>query len=134
LSRRAGPTILTPHDGEFARLAGAVPGPDRLGEVRSLASDFGVTVLLKGPTTIVAGAGGESLLVTSGSPQLATAGSGDVLSGVIGAMLARGLDPLVAGGIGAHLHGRAARSGLADGLLSGDLPLLIAELLSSRRA
>jgi NAD(P)H-hydrate epimerase len=133
LKRRRGPTILTPHDGEFARLAGAAPGVDRLGEVRALASDLGATVLLKGSTTVVADPSGEALLVTSGTPQLATAGSGDVLSGVIGAMLARGLDPLLAAGLGAHLHGRAARAGLADGLVSSDLPLLIAEVLSSRR-
>jgi hydroxyethylthiazole kinase-like uncharacterized protein yjeF len=134
LHRRAGPTILTPHDGEFARLAGAAPSADRVGDVRSLAAEFGATVLLKGSTTVVADSAGEVLLVTAGTPRLATAGSGDVLSGIIGAMLARGLAPLRAAGIGAHLHGRAARTGLADGLLAGDLPMLVAGVLSSRRA
>jgi NAD(P)H-hydrate epimerase len=134
LSRRGGPTILTPHDGEFARLSGAPPSADRIGDVRALAADFGATVLLKGSTTIVADADGEVLLVTAGTPRLATAGSGDVLSGIIGAMLARGLAPFRAAGIGAHLHGRAARTGLADGLLASDLPMLVAGVLSSRRA
>jgi ADP-dependent NAD(P)H-hydrate dehydratase / NAD(P)H-hydrate epimerase len=133
LKRRGGPTILTPHDGEFARLSGGPPGADRIGEVRALAAEFGATVLLKGATTVIADEGGAALLVTSGTPRLATAGSGDVLSGIIGAMLARGLSPLRAAGIGAHLHGRAARTGLADGLLAGDLPLLVAGVLSSRR-
>jgi ADP-dependent NAD(P)H-hydrate dehydratase / NAD(P)H-hydrate epimerase len=133
LRRRGGPTILTPHEGEFARLSGGPPGADRLGEVRALAVEFGATVLLKGSTTVVADESGAALLVTSGTPRLATAGSGDVLSGVIGAMLARGLPPLRAAGIGAHLHGRAARTGLADGLVSGDLPLLVAGVLSERR-
>jgi ADP-dependent NAD(P)H-hydrate dehydratase / NAD(P)H-hydrate epimerase len=132
LRRRGGPTVLTPHDGEFARLTGGPPGADRVGEVRALAAEFGATVLLKGSTTVIADESGATLLVTSGTPRLATAGSGDVLSGVIGAMLARGLPPLRAAGIGAHLHGRAARTGLADGLLAGDLPLLVAGVLSSR--
>jgi len=133
LHRRPGPTILTPHDGEFARLTGRPPGADRVGDVRALAGELGATVLLKGSTTVIADADGAALLVTSGTPRLATAGSGDVLSGVIGAMLARGLAPLLGAGIGAHLHGRAARTGLADGLASGDLPLLVAGVLSSRR-
>jgi NAD(P)H-hydrate epimerase len=133
LRRRAGPTVLTPHEGEFARLCGAAPSADRIGDVRALAEEFAATVLLKGPTTVVADPDGEVLLVTAGTPQLATAGSGDVLSGVIGAMLARGLEPLRAAGVGAHLHGRAARHGLADGLVAGDLPLLVAGVLSSRR-
>ena len=131
---RPGPTILTPHEGEFTRLAGAEPGRDRLGSVRSLAADLSATVLLKGPTTIVANADGTALMSTSGTPQLATAGSGDVLSGVIGALLARGMEPLFAGGVGAHLHGRAARRGLADGLVAGDLPRLVAAVLSARRS
>jgi NAD(P)H-hydrate repair Nnr-like enzyme with NAD(P)H-hydrate dehydratase domain len=115
-------------------LSGAPPSADRVGDTRALAAEFGATVLLKGATTVVADANGDVLLVTSGTPQLATAGSGDVLSGVIGALLARGLSPLRAAGIGAHLHGRAARSGLREGLLAGDLPLLVAGVLSSRRA
>jgi NAD(P)H-hydrate epimerase len=131
---RTGPTILTPHDGEFARIAGQAPGVDRLASVRSLAADLSATVLLKGATTIVANPDGTTLLVTAGTPRLATAGSGDVLSGIIGALMARGMEPLFAGGIGAHLHARAAHRGLSDGLVAGDLPRLVAGVLSQRQS
>ena len=130
---RTGPTILTPHEGEFSRLAGTPPGVDRLASVRALASDLSAIVLLKGPTTIVANPEGTTLFASAGTPRLATAGSGDVLSGIIGALMARGMEPLVAAGVGAHLHGRAAARGLADGLVAGDLPRLVAHVLSARR-
>ena len=81
--------VLTPHDGELRLLTGRPPGPDRLDEARTLALASGCVVLLKGPTTIVAEPGGVALLVTEGDERLATAGSGDVLSGIIGALLAQ---------------------------------------------
>ncbi len=124
---RRAPLVLTPHDGEFARLAGAPPGDDRLAAARALARRGDAVVLLKGATTIVAAPSGEALFVTAGSPRLATAGTGDVLSGIIGALLARGLGPLEAAALGAHVHGRAARSGPAEGLVAGDLPALVAD-------
>lgn len=124
------PVLLTPHDGEYARLAGDPPGPDRFEAARSLAARSGATVLLKGSTTIVAAPDGQVLVSTAGSPQLATAGTGDVLSGVIGALLAQGVPALQAGGLGAHLHGRAASRGLARGLVAGDLVRLVAVELS----
>ncbi len=105
--------ILTPHAGEFARLGGATSS-NRLEDVRALAFATGCVVLLKGPTTIVAAADGRTRVVTSGTPALATAGSGDVLGGVIAALLAYGHDALSAAALGAHLHGRAG-SRLADG-------------------
>jgi hydroxyethylthiazole kinase-like uncharacterized protein yjeF len=105
LRRRAAPTLLTPHDREFERF-GTPIGTDRVGAVRRLAIELGVTVLLKGDATIVSD--GERVLVNStGSPLLATAGTGDVLSGGCGALLAQGLDPLQAGAVGAFLHGVA---------------------------
>ncbi len=128
---RSAPLVLTPHDGEHARLAGSRPGPDRAGAARELARRTGATVLLKGSPTVVAEPGGRALLVTSGSARLSTAGSGDVLSGVVGAFLARGLDPLQAAGLAAHVHGRAASLGRGEGLLAGDLPVLVAEALCS---
>ncbi|MGB9113035.1 MAG: NAD(P)H-hydrate dehydratase [Acidimicrobiales bacterium] len=131
LGRRHAPTVLTPHDGEFARLAGEPPGSDRVSATRDLARRLGVIVLLKGSTTIVATPSGEALFVTSGSPRLATAGTGDVLSGVIGAFIARGMDPFHAAALGAHVHGLAASIGFAEGLEASDLPLLIASTLSS---
>jgi hydroxyethylthiazole kinase-like uncharacterized protein yjeF len=128
--RRTAALLLTPHDGEYARLAGAAPGADRLGAARQLASATGASVLLKGATTVVADPDGRALVVNAGSPRLATAGTGDVLSGVAGAFLARGLGPLEALGLAAHVHGRAASLGLATGLVAGDLPELVARWLS----
>jgi NAD(P)H-hydrate repair Nnr-like enzyme with NAD(P)H-hydrate dehydratase domain len=123
--------ILTPHDGEFSRLAGSGPGPDRLGSARDLAQRSGAVVLLKGSTTVVAAPDGPSLLSTSGSPRLATAGTGDVLSGIIGGFLARGLPAVEAAALGAHAHGRAAGLGLPEGLLAGDLVDLLPRWLSA---
>lgn len=122
--------VLTPHDGEAARLAGSGPGADRIGYARDLASSCGAVVLLKGPCTVVAEPSGQVRLVTSGSSRLATAGSGDVLSGLIGAFIARGLEPFHAASLGAHVHGRAASLGLREGLVAGDLAELAARWLS----
>lgn len=99
-------TVLTPHDGEFAHLTGGPPGPDRIAAARSLATDAGAVVLLKGPTTVVATPDGRVLLAASGDARLATAGSGDVLSGIIGAFMARGAQPFEAAAAAAHVHGR----------------------------
>jgi NAD(P)H-hydrate epimerase len=128
----AGPVVLTPHDGEFARLAGAAPGDDRVGSVRDLARRTGAVVLLKGSTTIVADPAGVVLFAASGDARLATAGTGDVLSGVVGAFLAAGLDGLHAAGLAAHVHGRAAGLGPPVGLVAGDLPDLLPAVLGGR--
>jgi NAD(P)H-hydrate epimerase len=129
-SRAGAPVILTPHDGEFARMYGRPPGPDRVAEVRDLAARVGAIVLLKGSTTVIASPDGAVLLAASGSPRLATAGSGDVLSGVIGAFVARGVGCALAGAIAAHVHGVAACSGRAEGLVAEDLPELVSDVLS----
>jgi hydroxyethylthiazole kinase-like uncharacterized protein yjeF len=133
LDKRGAPSILTPHDGEYARISGGPPGEDRLEAARRLARATGAVVLLKGPLTAVAAPGTDApdvLLAAAGGPALATAGSGDVLSGIIGAFCARGLPPLQAAGLAAHVHGRAAALGPSQGLVAGDLPALVAELLS----
>ena len=117
--------VLTPHDGEFERLTGGPPGADRLGAVRRLAAATGAVVLLKGPTTLVAEPGGDVLVVTSGDARLASAGTGDVLTGIVAALLAAGLDPMRAAAAGAHLHGRAGNLGWRRGLVAGDLPDLV---------
>ena len=133
LAGRHAPTVLTPHDGEFARVAGSPPGDDRLAAARDLAGRIGAVVLLKGPLTAVATAQDERpdvLLAAAGVPALATAGTGDVLSGVIGAFLARGTPAHLAAALGAHVHGRAAAHGRPEGLVAGDLPDLIAAWLS----
>ncbi len=128
----AGPVVLTPHDGEFARLAGEPPGPDRLAAARSLATDVGAVVLLKGPTTIVATPDGQVLVTTTGDARLATAGTGDVLTGTIAALLAQGLQGHEAAAAGAFLHGRAGALAWRRGLVAGDLvdrlPAALAEL------
>ncbi|MBU6329901.1 MAG: NAD(P)H-hydrate dehydratase [Acidobacteria bacterium] len=115
--------VLTPHDGEFARLsAGAPVGPDRIGATRALARRTGAVVLLKGPTTVVAAPDGRVLLSTTGDARLATAGTGDVLAGIIGALLAEGADPFRAAAAGAFIHGRAGVLGWRSGAVAGDLP------------
>ena len=132
LGRRSAPSILTPHDGEFARLAGEAPpsGPERIGAVRALADRLGATVLLKGPVTVVADPDGEVLISRLGTPALATAGTGDVLTGVVAAFLAAGLSPLEAGGLAATAHAVAALGGHRVGLVAGDLPERVASFLS----
>jgi len=121
----AGTTVLTPHDGEYERLMGERPGPDRIGAALALAKAADSTVLLKGPTTVVAAPDGRTLLCTAGDSRLATAGTGDVLAGMIGALLAQGVPPHRAAAAAAHLHGRAALLGPAVGLIASDLPDLI---------
>jgi NAD(P)H-hydrate epimerase len=128
----AATVVLTPHDGEYRGLMGEQPGPDRAAAARRLAEASGAVALLKGPTTAVAH-GGRTLLATAGTSRLATAGTGDVLSGVIGALIARGVAPMEAAALGAHVHGRAAGRGPAEGLIAGDLPELVAQVLSDLR-
>ncbi len=135
LGARSATAVLTPHDGEFEALTGARPRPDRLASARELASMTGAVVVLKGAVTVVAEPGGAVHLVTGGDARLATAGTGDVLSGIIGALLARGMLPLSAASAGAWLHAAAAALGPAHGLVAGDLPaLLVAALAELRRA
>ena len=105
---RTAPTVLTPHAGEFGRLAGAPPGDDRVAATRKLADRLGVTVLLKGNVTVVAEPGGPVYLNPAGQSWAATAGSGDVLSGIIGALLAAGLPTGEAAAAAALVHARAA--------------------------
>ncbi|HEV3362362.1 MAG TPA: NAD(P)H-hydrate dehydratase [Pseudonocardiaceae bacterium] len=102
------PVVLTPHAGEFARLTGAEVGPDRAAAARTAARKFNAIVLLKGHTTVVAAPDGRTLVNPARSAWPATAGSGDVLSGLIGTLLAAGRDPLLAAGAAAFLHELAA--------------------------
>src|SRR3954471_19125647 len=119
--RRSAPTVLTPHDREFARFGKEV-GDDRIGAARRLAADLGAVVLLKGDATVVAGPDGAAFVNATGTPWLATAGTGDVLSGIIGSLLATGLPAAEAAAAGAHLHGRAGQLVAAGGpLIAGDL-------------
>jgi len=116
VTARAAPTVLTPHAGEYARLAGEPVGEDRVAAARALAEAFGATVLLKGNVTVIAGAGPQHpvYLNPAGGSWAATAGSGDVLSGIIGALLAAGLAPVDAAACAAFVHARAANASAAD--------------------
>jgi NAD(P)H-hydrate epimerase len=124
-------TVLTPHDREFERLCGHRPGPDRIDASRRLADATNAVVLLKGPTTIVARPGGDVLVVAEGDARLATAGTGDVLSGTIAALIARGADPFHAAAAGAFVHARAARSGPREGVVASDIPAALPRTLEA---
>jgi NAD(P)H-hydrate epimerase len=135
LEARVIPAILTPHAGEYARLAGAPLGPDRIAAARELARRLHAIVLLKGPGTVVADPGGEVIVNRSDSPALATAGTGDVLTGIIGGLLASGASPFLAAATGAELHGRAAATaGTGDSLVATDLLGALAPTLAALRA
>jgi hydroxyethylthiazole kinase-like uncharacterized protein yjeF len=114
LRGRSAQTVLTPHDREFARIADG-PSADRLGSARAAAQALGATVLLKGEATIVAAPDGRAWLNPTGTPWLATAGSGDVLSGLIGSLLASGVDAPRAAAAAAFVHGVAGQLAATDG-------------------
>ena len=123
---RSVPLLLTPHAGELARLVGADRDDveaRRLHHATAAAKELGAVVLLKGSTTVVADPDGRVRVNPTGTPALATAGSGDVLAGLCGALLAGGLDPFDAGSVGAWLHGLAGRLAAAGGapLAAGDV-------------
>ena len=114
LRGRSAPTVLTPHDREFARIADG-PSADRLASARAAAARLGATVLLKGAATVVAAPDGRAWVNRTGTPWLATAGSGDVLSGLIGSLLAGGLEAPLAAAAGAFVHGVAGQLAAAGG-------------------
>jgi hydroxyethylthiazole kinase-like uncharacterized protein yjeF len=132
---RPAPTLITPHAGELGRLLGTDPASveaRRLEHARRAAAELGATVLLKGSTTVIASPGDEPVLVSpTGTPWLATAGSGDVLSGLAGALLAQGLAPAQAGLAGAYLHGLAGRLAAAgpEGPGGGEAPIGASDLV-----
>lgn len=127
---REAPLVLTPHDMEYRRLSGHLPQPDRIAEVRDAARTSGCVVLLKGPTTVVGAPDGRVALCVEGPPSLATAGTGDVLSGIVAAFLARGMEAWLAASVAAFVHAAAARRGPLEGLVASDLPGLVATELS----
>ena len=132
--RRFGPDcVVTPHAAELARLLDTTSAElelDRLSAATNAARAFGCTVLLKGSPTVVAHPEGRVAFVGSGGPELATAGTGDVLAGAIGALLAAGLSPFDAAATGAWVHGRAGERLASElgtaGVVAGDLPFEIA--------
>jgi hydroxyethylthiazole kinase-like uncharacterized protein yjeF len=112
---REAPTVLTPHDREFARLAGEAPGPDRVGAALKLAGRTGSTIVLKGHRTVIASPDGRAWVNPTGSPALATGGTGDVLAGLIGSLLAAGLEPTRAAVMACYVHGLAGREAARSG-------------------
>ena len=121
--RSSTPTVLTPHDAEMESLVSARPGSDRLEAARAAAARLGAVVLLKGGPTVVADPAGRTRIVSSGDARLATAGTGDVLTGMIaGRLAALGSEPLVDRvAEAAHLHGRAAAAAKGARLVASDL-------------
>ncbi len=121
-------TIITPHHAEFERLAGVSPGQDRLTAARSLAQSAVSVVVLKGPSTVVAAPDGRAVIDLGGGPWLASAGTGDVLAGIVGGLLSRGVPAFEAAAGGVWLHSRAADVAGHTGLIAGDLVGAIASV------
>ena len=142
LSSRAAPPITSPHPGEMSRLTG-MPIPDIEKRREKIAADsakeWGVEIILKGAPSLVAATDGALFVNTTGNPGMSTAGSGDVLTGVITAMLCQGLPPLAAARLAVHVHGLAGDLAAAQlgqvGMIASDLldflPKAFLEMASS---
>jgi len=106
-ARRDRITVLTPHDGEFSRIGGDLTGSNRLGAARAFGAAHGCVLVLKGHRTLTAAPAGNVLVNTTGNSGLAKGGSGDVLTGIVAALLAQGATAVRAAAVGVWLHGRA---------------------------
>ena len=133
LRERTAPTVLTPHPGEMARLTGKPVSElltDRVSAAKTFADEYGVTVLLKGPDTVIASCDSEEIFVNAtGNEGLAKGGSGDTLSGILGALLAQGTAPFEAAAAAAYYHGKAAEYAALDRALRSILATDLIEAL-----
>jgi NAD(P)H-hydrate epimerase len=135
LPDRKSPLVMTPHAGEFARLTGttaSVVGADRVAHARRLASETDAIVLLKGSRTVIASPDGSAVVNPTGGPYLATGGTGDVLTGVIAAFVARGVQPADAAAAAAYVHGLAGQLAgreRGEGATAGDVLARVSEAI-----
>ena len=134
----AGPRILTPHPGEMARLQGR-PVDERLNDARDLAKHWRVTLLLKGQRTVIAAANGETWINPTGTPAMATAGSGDILTGLIAGLAAQHPSRLIEATIAAAwLHGKSGEHAAAElgetGVIATDLLKYLPHAIRSAHA